>query len=138
MWRRVLNSRLWISVGVVVILAAALIGGSILVQKRGEQARARGAEVAVQQQKNSENSDNSHSQTSSNSSQSSSGQTGSSDTTATGSANSNSAESTPVTGQLPQTGPSDFLGTALVLAMLTFSAVLYLRSRQANTSRSLT
>ena len=124
MWRKVLNSRLWVSAGVVVILAAALIGGSIFVQKRGEQVRAQNAEVAVQQQKNNAKSDNNHTAVTDNgNSQAANGQTSQPSEPATD-------NSVSASGDLPQTGPGNIVGTAFVLALLTFTVVSYVSSRR--------
>lgn len=125
MWQRVFKSRLWISAGVVVILAAALIGGGVFIQKRGEQARIHSAEVAVQQQKDNQKSDNNHNQaTGDNSDQPTPDQGSAPSEPATG----NSA------GELPETGPEGFLGTAFVLALLTYMAMSYMRSRRLASS----
>ncbi len=129
MWRGILTSRLWVSAGVVVILAAALIGGSVFVQKRGEQVRAHNAEVAVQQQ-NSQKSDGSHDTSTNNTNTNTNANNQPSSSDQAGQSTGEPASSGSTDSQLPQTGPGDVVGTALVLALLTFTAVSYVSSRR--------
>lgn len=163
MFRNLLQYRTWLSIGVVVILAAAVIGTGVIIQKRGEHARTQ--QIATtegskstsgktnnapttkpdtsSEQKSSSSSSNGNTKgsTSSNSSSSApadqgSVSTGSSTTTSSTSTTTGSTSTTTdqsSTSELPMTGPRGDAMSLVAVAALTFAGFSYLRSRRART-----
>jgi len=145
-----------LSIIAIIIVAAALIGGGVWVQHRGEVARENGAQVATNAGKGSDTAKNSSSTSqtppapagnntstgmvkqpssssssnknaSSSSSKSTGATTGSSSSSSSKSASSQVAQTS---SNLPDTGPSDGPMAAIALSLLTFAALSYVNSRR--------
>ena len=139
---RITRAGVGLTIGII-ILGLAVLGGLYLVKQRGEEAR-RDQAIQIAQQNLESQSNNGTAPTSDGSNSSSSTNNGSNSSNnssnngsqntsnlsnSNGSTSSNTA--TPNTStELPQTGPTEQWGSALALALLTFSIAAYMVSKQ--------
>jgi LPXTG-motif cell wall-anchored protein len=128
---RITRSGVGLTIGII-ILGLVVLGGLTLVKQRGEQARRDEAVKIAQQNLESQSTgalspgtDSSNNATGGTSGSTTNGGSASTDSTNAGSSN----VATNSTGQLPQTGPSDFT-SVLAIGALTFAAMSYMKSRR--------
>jgi len=139
---RVTQAGVALTVGIIIV-TGLIIGGFFIVKNNAETAR-RDEAIKIAEQNLEEQSGNNvalnegDSESNSNESTSSDDATKSDDaaneSTDTSSAGGNAGSSAPVS-ELPQTGPADQLASLVVMALLTFSVVSYIGSRQTTHSK---
>jgi LPXTG-motif cell wall-anchored protein len=134
-WVRPTRSGVLMIVGIVV-LAALLLGGLFWLKQSGEQAR-RGEAISTAEQQLQQESDKGvalnegdKDQDTSKDQQTNNDQTQSESSSAPNEGSSNSSTPQSVT-ELPQTGPETNLLGPIVVALVTFAAVSYYRSRRS-------